>query len=136
MSPHRRFLLALLVHIASWIFSPFPLYSSCHKCISRNILLLWLTAYNMLDQGKDSFPVRIMKVSSFFPFQHCMLSQKFTSINCPLVAAHDYMICCDLGTSSHRILWNPQYITKMIQTYISVQDFLLFSWHIYWSIFL
>ena len=62
-----------------------------------------------------------MELSPFLPLQHCVLSQKFMSVNCPLVAAQGYVICCDLGTSSHRIVWNPQCIMKMIQIYNTFQ---------------
>lgn len=55
-------------------FHPFLLYSSCHKCILRNTWQLWLIAYNMPDQGKDSLPVRVMELSSVFPSHQCSLS--------------------------------------------------------------
>ena len=45
------------------------------------------------------------------------------SVNCPFVAAQGYAVCCDLGTSSQMIGWNPQYLMEMIQIYSPVKTF-------------
>lgn len=59
---------------------PLPLYSSHDKWILRNtwaiwVKLLWLTAYNMSDQSKVSLPLRGMRLSSFLPLQHCIVTE-------------------------------------------------------------
>lgn len=107
-------------------FLPLALYSTCHKCILRTILLLWLTAYNMSNQAKNSLLLRGMEHSTFFPFQYCLLSEKYMLIKLLTVGCPRF---CNILWSGHFFLqdsFNPHCIMKLVLIHISVQEFLLF----------